>query len=200
MAAAAGLDQQHKVHMAVHGEVISQIMQAAQAGQSADIQKASTTLQLALQHVFQHIQMYGMDPAFSDEARQMMAALKPAVEMAKELMQAAQAQAEMQAKVVMAQQKVAQEQNAATAALGSLDGVQLSPELMLEKYKIDKADQVARLEQASLNKMRADKTVVQNQIRLAEAQAKLALDGMLAKSREAARSATVLPGETEVGY
>jgi hypothetical protein len=71
---------------------------------------------------------------------------------------------------------------------------------MLEKYKIDKADQVARLEQASLNKMRADKTVVQNQIRLAEAQAKLALDGMLAKSREAARSATVLPGETEVGY
>jgi hypothetical protein len=71
---------------------------------------------------------------------------------------------------------------------------------MLEKYKIDKADQVSRLEQASLNKMRADKTVVQNQIRLAEAQAKLALDSMLAKSSQAARTVTELPGETGFNY
>jgi hypothetical protein len=200
MAAVAGLDQQHKVHLAVHGEVIAQIMQGAQSGQLGDIAKASSTLQLALQHVFQHIQMLGSDPAFTDEARQMMADLKPAVQMAKELMQAAQQQAQMMAQNVMAQQKVAQEQATATSMLGSLDGVQLTPELMLEKYKIDKADQVSRLEQASLNKMRADKTVVQNQIRLAEAQAKLALDSMLAKSSQAARTVTDLPGETGFDY
>lgn len=198
MAAVAGLDQQHRVHLAVHGEVITSIMQGAQGGQIADVAQASTTLQLALQHVFQHIQMLGMDPAFKDEAKQMLGNLKPAIEMAQELQKAAQQQAQMKAQMTMAQQKAMQDQADATSMLGSLDGVQLSPELMLEKYKIDKQDKINRMEQESLNRMRADKTAVQNQIRIAETQAKLALDDMLARSRSAARTAPVTPVET--GY
>ena len=198
-APAAGRDQQHRVHIKTHSGLIQPIMQAMQQGQISDAKKAATTMQLSLQHIFQHIQMFGMDPAFQEEAQKIAQDLQPAVQAAQKIQQVAQQQAQLMARTQMAQAEAGQQQAQATQQLATLNGTQLTPELMVEKYKIDKQDAVSRLEQESLNNMRAEKTAVQNRIRLAEAQNKLALDRLMAQSKAQAGAGPEAPQETDEG-
>ena len=161
-----------------------------------DFAKATQTLTLALQHIFEHLQLYGSDPAFEEEAKAMQKKLKPAVELLQKLQQVAQQQAKMQADVRQQQAAAQKQQAEAAAQQSSLNGQPLPLELQLKKYEIDKKDTISRMEQESLNKMREDKTVVQNRIRAKEAQNKMAIDRMLAQSKAASGAAPVAPQET----
>jgi len=195
----AGRDQLHRAHIEVHMQLVQPIMQAAQQGQLQDYAKAFQTLQLVVQHLVEHIQLLGSDPAFEAEADAMMKKLKPVFEMLKRLEDAAKKQAEAQAEAQQAQAGAAKAQAEATQQLGSLNGQQLSPELMLKKYEIEKKDVISRMEQESLNKMRADKTVVQNQIKMQEAQNNMAIARMVAGSKAQTGAAPQAPVETGPG-
>lgn len=179
----AGRDQLHKGHIEIHMQLVQPIMQAAQQNQIQDVAKAAQTLQLSLQHVFEHLQLYGSDPAFEAEASAMMKQLKPAVELLQQLMKVAEQQAKMKADMQQQQAAAAQQQAAATAQANSLNGQPLPLELQLKKYEIDKKNIIDTLEQESLNGMRAAKTQVQNQIKMQEAQQRMAIDRMLAQSK-----------------
>ncbi len=192
----AGRDQPHKAHLEVHMQIIQPIVQAAQQNQLQDFAKAAQSLQLALQHSMEHIQLYGSDPAFEEEAKSMAKALEPAIKMLQQIQKVAQQQAEMQAQASQQQAEAAQQQAALMAQTATLNGQQLPLELQLKKYEIDKQDAVRRLEQDSLNKMRADKTAVQNQIRMQEAQNSMAIARLLAQSKAQTGAAPTQPQET----
>ena len=192
----AGRDQLHKSHLEVHMQVVQPIMQAAQQNQLQDFAKAALTLQLSLQHVIEHLQLYGSDPAFQDEADAMMKSLKPVIEMLQQIMKVAQQQAQQQQEQGQQQQAAQKQQAEMTAQNASLNGQPLSLELQLKKYEIDKKDVVSRLEQESLNKMRADKTVVQNQIRMQEAQNNMAIARLTAQAKATTGAAPSMPQET----
>ena len=192
----AGRDQLHKAHIEVHMQLVQPIVQAAQQGQVPDPTKATQTLQGALQHVFEHLQLYGSDPAFKDEAEAMMKKLHPAVEVLKRLSQVAEKMQQMNAQMQQQQAKTAQEKSAIAEQANSLNGQQLTPELALKKYEIDKKDIISRMEQESLNGMRAEKTRDREQIRVQEAQNKMAIDRMLAQAKATAGAAPQGPQET----
>ena len=192
----AGRDQLHKAHIEIHMQLIQPIMQAAQQGQIQDFAKAAQTLQLSLQHVFEHLQLYASDPAFKDEAEAMQKKLKPAAELLGQLQKVAQQQAKMRADVAQKQGEAQQQQAAMMQQQASLNGQPLSLELQLKKYEIDKKDVVSRLEQQSLNQMRADKTAVQNQIRMQEAQNNMVIARMTAQAKAQTGAAPQVPQET----
>ncbi len=192
----AGRDQMHKAHLETHMQVVQPILQAAQQGQLQDFAKAAQTLQLALQHVAEHIELFGSDPAFEEEAKTMMTQLKPAIEMLQQIMKIAQQQATQQAELGQKQQVAQQQQAELMAQQNSLNGQPLSLELQLKKYEIDKKDVVSRLEQESLNKMRADKTAVQNQIRMQEAQNNMVIARLTAQAKGQTGAAPMMPQET----
>ena len=192
----AGRDQLHKAHLEVHMMLVTPIVQAAQNGQLQDFAKAAQTLQLSLTHVAEHIQLYGSDPAFEEEAKAMMKGLKPAIDVLQQITKVAQQQAEQNAQAQQQQAAAAQQQAAMTAQASSLNGQQLPLELQLEKYKIDKQDTINRLEQESLNKMREDKTIVQNQIKLREAQNNMAIARLQAQAKAQTGAAPMMPQET----
>ena len=195
----AGRDQLHKAHLEIHMQLIQPIMQAAQQNQLQDFAKAASTLQLSLQHSVEHIQLYGSDPAFEKEAQSMIEKLKPAFEMLQKIQKVAEQQAKMQAEAQQQQAQAAQAQAQASAQLGSLNGQPLPVDLQLKKYEIDKKDVVSRLEQESLNKMREDKTVVQNQIHMKEAQNNMAIARMMAQAKAQTGAAPQAPQETGEG-
>ena len=192
----AGRDQLHKAHIEIHMQLIQPIMQAAQQGKIQDFAKAAQTLQLTLQHTFEHLQLYGSDPAFKDEAEAMQKKLRPAAEMLQRLQKVAEQQAKMQAEMQQKQGEAQRQAAEVAQQQNSLNGQPLSPEMALKKYEIDKKDTVSRMEQESLNKMRDWKTNVQNQIRVKEAQNKMAIDRILAQSKATSGAAPAAPQET----
>ena len=99
----AGRDQLHKSHLEVHMQIIKPILDAAQQNQLQDFGKAAQSLQLALQHSVEHLQLYGSDPAFEKEAEEMMKTLKPAFEMLQKIQKAAEQQAQAQGQMQQAQ-------------------------------------------------------------------------------------------------
>jgi hypothetical protein len=192
----AGRDQLHKAHLEIHMQIVTPIVQAAQQNQLQDFAKAAQSLQLALVHSAEHIQLYGSDPAFEEEAQAMMKQLKPAMEMLQKIMKVAEQQARMQADSQQAKAQAGQQAAAAAAQAGALNGQPLPLELQLKKYEIDKKDVVSRMEQESLNRMRDDKTAVQNQIRLREAQNNMAIARMTAQAKAQTGATPAVPQET----
>lgn len=193
MTAMAGRDQHHKVHLGVHLQIVAQIVQGAQQGQIGDVGQSAKTLRQALMHAVEHIRMYGEDPAFVDEAKAMMKALEPAVQLLKKLDTAAEAVLKVQQEQAQAQAEAQAQQADAAAQASSLNGVRLSPELMVKKYEIDKKDVISRMEQESLNGMRAEKTKVQNRIALAHAQFQIKVKALQAKADAAVKAAGGVP-------
>jgi hypothetical protein len=193
MTALAGRDQHHKVHLGVHLQIVAQIVQGAQQGQIQDVGQSAKTLRQALMHSIEHIRMFGEDPAFLDEAKAMMKALEPAVELLKKLDVAAEAVAKVQQEQAQAQAEAQAQQQQAAEQAGSLNGVRLTPELMVKKYEIDKKDIISRMEQESLNGMRAEKTKVQNRIALAHAQFQIKVKALQAKADAAVKAAGGVP-------
>ena len=126
----------------------------------------------------------------------MMKSLKPVIEMLQQIMKVAQQQAQQQQEQGQQQQAAQKQQAEMTAQNASLNGQPLPLELQLKKYEIDKKDVVSRLEQESLNKMRADKTVVQNQIRMQEAQNNMAIARLTAQAKATTGAAPSMPQET----
>lgn len=159
-----GSDQLHKVHILVFAQRLLPILQNTQQGQTPDPVKDFRTVQLALQHIGEHVQHIAQDPrykAFLEQLKpffqQVQEALQILQQAAKRLLQAQQQQQQQQEEVVANAQKIQQDR-----------------ELEAKVFEIQRKFELEAMKQQSLNAMRAQKTKEQMEIAQTRAQAEIA--------------------------
>jgi hypothetical protein len=159
-----GSDQLHKVHILVFAQRLLPILQNTQQGQTPDPVKDFRTVQLALQHIGEHVQHIAQDPrykAFLEQLKpffqQVQEALQILQQAAKRLLQAQQQQQQQQEEVVANAQKIQQDR-----------------ELEAKVFEIQRKYELEAMKQQSLNAMRAQKTQEQMEIAQTRSQAEIA--------------------------
>lgn len=159
-----GSDQLHKVHILVFAQRLLPILQNTQQGQTPDPVKDFRTVQLALQHIGEHVQHIAQDPrykAFLEQLKpffqQVQEALQILQQAAKRLLQAQQQQQQQQEEVVANAQKIQQDR-----------------ELEAKVFEIQRKFELEAMKQQSLNAMRAQKTQEQMEIAQTRSQAEIA--------------------------
>jgi hypothetical protein len=159
-----GSDQLHKVHILVFAQRLLPILQNTQQGQTPDPVKDLRTVQLALQHIGEHVQHIAQDPrykAFLEQLKpffqQVQEALQILQQAAKRLLQAQQQQQQQQEEIIANAQKILQDR-----------------ELEAKVFEIQRKFELEAMKQQSLNAMRARKTQEQMEIAQARAQAEIA--------------------------
>ena len=159
-----GSDQLHKVHILVFAQRLLPILQNTQQGQTPDPVKDFRTVQLALQHIGEHVQHIAQDPrykAFLEQLKpffqQVQEALQILQQAAKRLLQAQQQQQQQQEEVVTNAQKIQQDR-----------------ELEAKVFEIQRKYELEAMKQQSLNAMRAQKTQEQGEIAQTRSQAEIA--------------------------
>ena len=159
-----GSDQLHKVHILVFAQRLLPILQNSQQGQTPDPVKDFRTVQLALQHIGEHVQHIAQDPrykAFLEQLKpffqQVQEALQILQQAAKRLLQAQQQQQQQQEEVVANAQKIQQDR-----------------ELEAKVFEIQRKFELEAMKQQSLNAMRAQKTQEQMEIAQTRSQAEIA--------------------------
>ena len=159
-----GSDQLHKVHILVFAQRLLPILQNSQQGQTPDPVKDFRTVQLALQHIGEHVQHIAQDPrykAFLEQLKpffqQVQEALQILQQAAKRLLQAQQQQQQQQEEVVANAQKIQQDR-----------------ELEAKVFEIQRKYELEAMKQQSLNAMRAQKTQEQMEIAQTRSQAEIA--------------------------
>lgn len=170
--ASAGSEQLHRIHIAVHSQLVMPILQALQQNQIQDPQAALTALSSANPHLREHQQFMASNPLTAAEAKQLDPFLRAAEQAARTL------QADVDA--IRRQQEREQQDNAQRVA--DADQVLKDRELEAKIYEIQRKAELERMKQESLNSMRAEKTAAQLDIARAKAQADMAL----ARDRQAA--------------
>ena len=159
-----GSDQLHKVHILVFAQRLLPILQNTQQGQTPDPVTDFRTVQLALQHIGEHVQHIAQDPrykAFLEQLKpffqQVQEALQILQQAAKRLLQAQQQQQQQQEEVVANAQKIQQDR-----------------ELEAKVFEIQRKYELEAMKQQSLNAMRAQKTQEQMEIAQTRSQAEIA--------------------------
>jgi hypothetical protein len=142
---AVGSDQLHKVHIEVFAQRMMPIMQAAMQGMTQDAVADARTMELALQHISQHVGYLAQDQRYSDYIKQQ--ALTQLRSEAERVLKAQQAQQEMYEQTMNDAQQVIRDR-----------------ELEAKILEIQKKYELEALKQQSLNAMRAEKTKAQIEI------------------------------------
>lgn len=152
---AVGSDQLHKVHIEVFAQRMMPIMQAAMQGMTQDAVADARTMELALQHISQHVGYLAQDQRYSDYIKQQ--AMPFAQEASKALTQL-RSEAERVLKAQQAQQEMYEQ------AMNDAQQVIRDRELEAKILEIQKKYELEALKQQSLNAMRAEKTKAQIEI------------------------------------
>ncbi len=153
-AVVVGSDQIHRIHVIGHMQIVAPILQEFQQQQFQDPQKAYQTLVVAEQHLLGHAQFMEQDPGQApmlEELKPVFVEIKAAITFLEQQLK----------KMAMQQQRQAQEQQ---GALDEANQIKASRDMEAQVYEIQRKYELKALEQQSLNAMRADKTITQNQI------------------------------------
>ena len=174
---AVGSDQLHKVHITVFAQRMLPLMQATEQGQVQDPVTAARTMELAIQHIFQHAQMLAADPRQQEYVKTQVG---PFLQAAGKVL--TQLQADAQRVMKQAQEQQAQQQQMVNDAQQVIQDRALEAKILeiRSKYELE------AMKQQSLNAMRAEKTAAQIdinrtkaahnlQLKAEELEAKLAL-------------------------
>lgn len=159
-----GSDQLHKVHILVFAQRLLPILQNTQQGQTPDPVKDFRTVQLALQHIGEHIQHIAQDQRYKAFLEQ----LKPFFQQVQEALQVLQQAAK---RMMQAQQQQQQEQQEVVA---NAQKIQQDRELEAKVFEIQRKYELEAMKQQSLNAMRAQKTQEQMEIAQTRSQAEIA--------------------------
>lgn len=159
-----GSDQLHKVHILVFAQRLLPILQYTQQGQTPDPVKDFRTVQLALQHIGEHIQHIAQDQRYKAFLEQ----LKPFFQQVQEALQVLQQAAK---RMMQAQQQQQQEQQEVVA---NAQKIQQDRELEAKVFEIQRKYELEAMKQQSLNAMRAQKTQEQMEIAQTRSQAEIA--------------------------
>lgn len=159
-----GSDQLHKVHILVFAQRLLPILQNTQQGQTPDPVKDLRTVQLALQHIGEHVQHIAQDPRYKAFLEQ----LKPFFQQVQEALQILQQAAK---RLLQAQQQQQQQQE---EIIANAQKIQQDRELEAKVFEIQRKFELEAMKQQSLNAMRAQKTQEQMEIAQARAQAEIA--------------------------
>ena len=149
-----GHDQLHKIHIMVFAERLAPIMQAAEQGQTQDPISAFQTMQLATQHIQQHLQILAQDPRHKDFVAEVVQFLQAAARVTQLLEQEAK-------RLIKAQQQQQAEQQ---EMVNNAQQIQQDRALEAKIYEINQKTKVDMIAQESLNNMRLAKTETQNAI------------------------------------
>ncbi len=159
-----GSDQLHKVHILVFAQRLLPILQYTQQGQTPDPVKDFRTVQLALQHIGEHIQHIAQDQRY----KAFLAQLNPFFQQVQEALQVLQQAAK---RMMQAQQQQQQEQQEVVA---NAQRIQQDRELEAKVFEIQRKYELEAMKQQSLNAMRAQKTQEQMEIAQTRSQAEIA--------------------------
>ena len=158
----AASDQLHWTHIPIHGKLIQNIVEAVQSGQIDDPERMLNTLQLASEHVQEHIRFGGTQIGMEQQAKAAMTSLRSLAPIVRALTLMTQA-ADKQARAE--QRKQAEE----------LEQLRQQAEGKENEVKIHKIDTDAALE--------ARKQDLSHQVQLAAVQGKSAIDSLKAKAK-----------------
>lgn len=163
--AVAAPEQLHRIHVSVHSQMVVPILQAIAQQQVQDPQAAYTALVTAAQHLQDHYQYVARVPQLKQEADELEKLLQACSKAAGQLEQAL--------RQLHREQQQQQEEQA--AQLSEAQQVLADRELQAKIYEINRKYELEGMKQASLNRMRAEKTAAQLQIAQQRAQADIAL-------------------------
>lgn len=158
----ASSDQLHWTHIPIHGQIIQNIVQAVQAGQIEDPQRMLDTLQLASEHIQEHVRFGGMQIGMQQQAKDVMVSIRSLAPIVRALTLMAQA-ADKEARAEQRKQEAEMEQLRAQA------------EGKDNEVKLHKIDSDAALE--------ARKQDLNHQVQMAAAQGKSAVDELKARAK-----------------
>lgn len=155
-----GVDQLHKLHLDVHLQPVVQLVQAEEAGQIQDPEKAALVLQTVIPHIAEHLQLLAREPTRKQFVDQVSQVLQMATRTLGNLTNAV--------KRIQQQRAQAQQEQADTVA--KAEQVVRDREFEARIYEINRKYELERMKQESLNAARAEKTGEQMSIRRAQAE------------------------------